>query len=113
VGKCTFSELTVNGSYGAMSTENIRKDLISLNDDDKIQIGDPLSGIVLIQGSNQCISVKRETVCGNNDWNEYRIVDEGFMCDFMRLHKEGIFTYGNTDPDNNDGFPDGHIYIKF
>lgn len=112
LGKCTFNDLTITGGYGAISTENIRKDLISLNLDDKIQIGDDKSGVVLVQGSNQCITIKRESVCGNNEWSEYRIVDEGIMCDFMTLNKSTIFTYGTTDPDNDDGFPDGHIYIK-
>lgn len=112
IGKCKFNDLTVTGSYGAIDNEHIRKKLISLDEQNRIQIGNPDSGITLIQGSNQCVSIKRETVCGNNDWVQYRIVDEGIMCDFMNLNKSSIFTYGTNEPDNNDGYPDGHIYIK-
>lgn len=114
-GSSVIHELTIKNadSYGAMSTENERKDLISLNCDNKIQIGDEKTGIVFVQGSDQQMIIKRETIPGCGEWVESRIIDEKLFKEYLMLHMDSVYTFGTTEPDNNDGYPDGHLYIKY
>lgn len=114
-GNSVIQELTIKNtdSYGALSTENERKDLISLNSDNKIQIGDYKTGIVFVQGSDQQLTIKRELISGCGEWVESRIIDEKLFNNYLVLNMNSVYTFGTELPNNNDGYPDGHLYIKY
>ncbi|UYD60195.1 hypothetical protein OPFAMLBM_00174 [Aeromonas phage avDM12-TAAL] len=102
-----------NIGYNALSTEGERKSLIKLGNDNKVTIGDDKSSLTLIQGSNHEITVRRESLPGNNDWSDYRLIDTGLFKDYFVIHMNSVYTYGTADPNDNDGYPDGHLYIKY
>lgn len=102
-----------NASYNALSTEGERKSLIKLGSDNKVTIGDDKASLTLIQGSNHEITVRRESLPGNNDWSDYRLIDTGLFKDYFVIHMNSVYTYGTADPNDNDGYPDGHLYIKY
>lgn len=102
-----------NNAYFGMSTEGQRKSLIKIGDDNKITVGDDKSSLTFVQGSNHEISVRRESLPGKNDWSDYRLIDTGVFKDYFVIHMDSVYTYGQTDPNDNDGYPDGHLYIKY
>ncbi|ADQ52922.1 hypothetical protein CL89_gp275 [Aeromonas phage PX29] len=100
------------GYYG-MSTEGQRKKLISIGSDNRVMLGDEKSSLVFTQGSNHEISVRRESLPGKGDWSDYRLIDTGVFKDYFELHIDSVYTSGTTEPNDDDGYPDGHLYIKY
>ncbi|ADM79846.1 hypothetical protein phiAS5_ORF0003 [Aeromonas phage phiAS5] len=102
-----------NVAYYGMTTEGERKELIKLGSDNNVTIGDGKSSLTLVQGSNHEISVRRESLPGKADWSDYRLIDTGIFKDYFVLQMNSIYTHGTDEPNDNDGYPDGHLYIKY
>ena len=75
-------------SFDGWTKEREQKSLIGMGTDNKVTVGNPTSSIVLIHGPNQSASVRREVTPGSDEWADHCLVDD-------------------------DGYPDGHLYLKY
>lgn len=99
-------------SYDGWSSDQHRVPLIGIGSDDVVTVGNTLASTTILQGSNQVVSVRKESSPGSGNWSDCRIMDESNVKDYIVLHRNSVYTYGTEDPNDNDGYPDGHLYLK-
>lgn len=100
-------------TFDGWTKDREQKSLVGIGIDNKVTVGNPTSSIVLIRGPNQSASVRREITPGSDEWADHCLVDDGNIKDYIVLHMHHMYTYGTEEPQDDDGYPDGHLYLKY